>query len=63
MNNTGGSKQYTAAVEYFRRAKRCFAVAGLPDCRDQLADQVRAAHYRKAGVIREFGRHCAIVSG
>ncbi len=52
--NTGKSEQYAAAVEYFRRAKRCFAVAGLPDCRDQLVDQVRANHYRKAGFIREF---------
>ena len=52
--NTGKSKQYTAAVEYFGRAKRSFAVAGLPDCWDQLVDQVRANHYRKAGFIREF---------
>ncbi len=52
--NTGKSKQYTAAVEYFGRAKRCFAVAGLLDCRDQLAGQVRANHYRKVGFIREF---------
>jgi uncharacterized Zn finger protein len=50
----GKSKQYTAAVGYFRRAKRCFAMAGLPDCWDQLVDQVRASHYRKAGFIREF---------
>ena len=52
--NTGKSKQYSAAVEYFGRAKRCFAVAGLLDCWDQLAGQVRANHYRKAGFIREF---------
>lgn len=32
----------------------CFAVAGLPGCWDQLVDQVRANHYRKAGFIREF---------
>jgi hypothetical protein len=32
----GKSKQYAAAVECFGRAKRCFAVAGLPDCWDQL---------------------------
>jgi hypothetical protein len=36
--NTGKSKRYAAAVEYFGRAKRCFAVAGLPDCWDQLVD-------------------------
>ena len=47
--NAGTSKQYVAAVEYFGRAKRCFAVAGLPDGWDQLVDQVRANHYRKAG--------------
>ena len=29
--NGGKSKQYAAAVEYFGRAQRCFAVAGLPD--------------------------------
>ena len=29
-------------------------MAGLPDCWDQLVDQVRANHYRKAGFIREF---------
>ena len=52
--NGGKSKQYAAAVEYFGRAQRCFAVAGLPDCWDQLVDQVRANHYRKAGFIREF---------
>lgn len=52
--STGKSKQYTAAVEYFGRAKRCYAVAGLPDCWDQLVDQVRTDHYRKAGFIREF---------
>jgi hypothetical protein len=48
------SGRYAAAVEYFGRAQRCFAVAGLPDCWDQLVDQVRANHYRKAGFIREF---------
>jgi len=52
--NAGKSKQYASAVEYFGRAQRCFAVAGLPDCWDQLVDQVRANHYRKAGFIREF---------
>jgi len=41
-------------VECFGRAQRCFAVAGLPDCWDQLVDQVRANRYRKAGFIREF---------
>ena len=41
-------------MECFGRAQRCFAVAGLPDCWDQLVDQVRANHYRKAGFIREF---------
>jgi hypothetical protein len=37
--NTGKSKQYTAAVEYFGRAKRSFAVAGLargPGAREPL---------------------------
>ncbi len=29
-------------------------MAGLPDCWDQLVDQVRANHYRKAGFVREF---------
>ncbi len=52
--NKGKSKQYTAAVGYFRRAKGCFIAAGLPDCWDQLVDQVRANHYRKVGFIREF---------
>jgi hypothetical protein len=52
--NAGKSKQYAAAVEYFGRVQRCFAVAGLPDCWDELVDQVRANHYRKAGFIREF---------
>ena len=47
--NAGKSNQYAAAVEDFGRAKRCFAVAGLPDGWDQLVDQVRANHYRKAG--------------
>ncbi|MHB1596483.1 MAG: hypothetical protein ACYCO9_08770 [Streptosporangiaceae bacterium] len=52
--NRGKSKQYTAAVEYFGRAKRCFTAAGLPDYWDQLVDQVRTDHCRKAGFIREF---------
>ena len=52
--NAGKSKHYAAAAEYFGRAKRCFATAGLPDCWDQLVDQVRANHYRKVGFIREF---------
>ena len=52
--NRGKSKQYTAAVEYFGRAKRCFTAAGLPDYWDQLADQVRTDHCRKADFIREF---------
>jgi hypothetical protein len=52
--NAGKSNQYAAAVEYFGGMQRCFAVAGLPDCWDQLVDQVRANHYRKAGFIREF---------
>lgn len=52
--NRGKSKQYTAAVEYFGRAKRCFTAAGLPDYWDQLVDQVRTNHCRKAGFIREF---------
>src|SRR5712691_2256452 len=46
--NAGKSKQYAAAVECFGRAQRCFAAAGLPDCWDQLVDQVRANRYRKA---------------
>ncbi len=54
--NAGKSKQYAAAVECFGRAKRCFAVAGLPDCWDQLVDQVRANHYRRASFIRELGK-------
>lgn len=29
--NASKSKQYAPAVEYFGRAQRCFAVAGLPD--------------------------------
>lgn len=52
--NRGRSKQYTAAVEYFSRAKRCFTAAGLPGYWDQLVDQVRTDHCRKAGFIREF---------
>ena len=36
--NTGKSKQYTAAVECFGRAKRCFVVVGPPDCWDRLVD-------------------------
>ena len=52
--NRGKSKQYTAAVEYFGRAKRCFTAAGLPDYWDQVVDQVRRDHCRKAGFIREF---------
>jgi len=52
--NRGKSKQYTAAVEYFGRAKRSFTAAGLPDYWDQLVDQVRTDHCRKAGFIREF---------
>jgi Family of unknown function (DUF6880) len=55
----GKSKQYGAAVEYFGRAKRCFTAAGLPDCWDQLVDQVRTNHYRKAGFIREFEKVAA----
>ena len=27
-------------------------MAGLPDCRDQLVDEVRANHYRKADFIQ-----------
>jgi hypothetical protein len=52
--NAGKSNQYAAAVEYFGGMQRCYAVAGLPDCRDQLVDQVRANHHRKAGFTREF---------
>ena len=52
--NAGKSKQYAAAVECFGRVQRRFAVAGLRDGWDQLVDQVRANHYRKAGFIREF---------
>jgi hypothetical protein len=52
--NRGRSKQYATAVEYFSRAKRCFTAAGLPDRWDQLVDQVRTNHYRKAGFIHEF---------
>jgi hypothetical protein len=57
--NAGKSKRYAAAVEYFGRAQRCFAVAGLPDCWDQLVNQVRANHYRQGRLhprVRE-GRH------
>ncbi len=36
--NGDKSKQHTAAVECFGRAQRCFTVAGLPDCWDQLVD-------------------------
>jgi hypothetical protein len=35
-------------------AKRCFTAAGHPDYWDQLVDQVRTDHCRKAGFIREF---------
>ena len=52
--NGGKSKQYAAAVEYFGRAQRCFAVAGLRTAWTSSVDQVRANHYRKAGFIREF---------
>lgn len=57
--NRGESKQYTAAVEYFGRAKRCFTAAGLPDYWDQLVDLVRTDHRRKAGFIREFEKVAA----
>jgi hypothetical protein len=57
--NTGKSKQYATAVEYFGRAKRCFTAAGLPDCWDQLVDQVRTNHHRKTGFIREFEKVAA----
>jgi len=57
--NSGKSKQYATAVEYLSRAKRCFTVAGLPDCWDQLVDQVRTNHHRKAGFIREFEKVAA----
>jgi hypothetical protein len=58
----GKSRQYAAAVEYFGRAKRCFTAARLPDYWDQLVDQVRANHYRKAGFIREFEKVVAGVT-
>jgi hypothetical protein len=57
--NTGKSKQYATAVEYFGRAKRCFTAAGIPGCWDQLVDQVRMNHYRKTGFIREFEKVAA----
>ena len=55
----GKGKQYVAAVEYFGRAKRCFTAAGLSDYWDQLVDQLRTDHCRKAGFIREFEKVAA----
>ena len=54
--NAGKSKQYAVVVECFGRAKRCFAVAGLPDCRTAgTSSWTRCAnHYQRASFIREF---------
>jgi hypothetical protein len=57
--NAGKSKQYAAAVECFGRAKRCFAVAGLPGSRTAgTSSWTKCARTTTAGAsfIREFGK-------
>jgi hypothetical protein len=54
------SKSYGGALWYLEQAKRCYEKAGLREEWQQVVDEVRAEHHRKAGFMSGFKE---VVSG